>query len=66
MHPCLRRGCRHPDSAHVATPELAGPQEVVVWCVVCQRHETRGVRRWFSPRVPQEPVEYTGPLFRTS
>lgn len=46
-HPCLGRDCRHPASEHVATPELAGPREIVVWCFVCQRHETRGSRRWF-------------------
>lgn len=49
-HPCLGTGCRHPDSEHVATPELAGPEEIVVWCFACRRHETRAPRRWFSHR----------------
>ena len=25
----------------MATPELAGPNETVVWCVSCRRHEVR-------------------------
>jgi len=49
-HPCLGSGCRHPEAEHVATPELAGPEETVVWCFSCRRHETRGSRRWFRSR----------------
>ncbi len=40
-HPCLRPGCGHADGEHLATPELAGPNETVVWCVTCRRHEVR-------------------------
>ncbi len=65
-HPCLDRGCRHPESEHVATPELAGPREVVVWCFACQRHETRGPRRWFPMRLPGHLPTYQGPVPRAS
>jgi hypothetical protein len=44
-HPCLDRGCGHPETDHWRTPELAGPLELVVWCVSCRRHEVRR-RRW--------------------
>lgn len=45
-HPCLDRDCGHHEREHVLTPELAAPGETVVWCVSCQRHETRRGRRW--------------------
>jgi len=54
-HPCLTRGCRHPDTDHVVTPELAGREEVVVWCFGCRRHESRESRRWFQPWFRKSP-----------
>ncbi len=46
-HPCLDRGCGHPETEHLRTPELAGPRELIVWCAACRRHETRRLRSWF-------------------
>ncbi|HKN06541.1 MAG TPA: hypothetical protein VJ021_02900 [Thermoplasmata archaeon] len=64
-HPCLGSGCRHPESEHVATPELAGPEEVVVWCFACRRHETRGSRRWFQHRARSSSAKPRGYSPRT-
>ncbi len=46
-HPCLERGCGHSDTDHLPTPELAGPNELIVWCAACRRHESRRKRSWF-------------------
>ncbi|MGP8073947.1 MAG: hypothetical protein ACLP74_02830 [Thermoplasmata archaeon] len=52
-HPCVSRRCGHSPAHHLATPELAGRGEVVVWCVACRRHESRRQRRsWIAPNSP--------------
>jgi len=59
-HSCLGRGCGHPDGDHLGTPELAGPAELVVWCVSCRRHEVRRARGFWvhlsSDRRPKRAV----------
>ncbi|MGI0129175.1 MAG: hypothetical protein ACREEC_03345 [Thermoplasmata archaeon] len=49
VHPCATNDCGHPDSDHIATPELAAPAEVVVWCARCHRHEVGRPRRLRLP-----------------
>ncbi|MGA8543293.1 MAG: hypothetical protein WB947_07150 [Thermoplasmata archaeon] len=48
-HACVTRDCGHPQSDHVATPELAGTREVVIWCASCRRHEVRRPSRFRLP-----------------
>jgi hypothetical protein len=42
---CLDPKCDHPDSEHVATPELATHREIVVFCSACRHHEVGRVPR---------------------
>ncbi|HTW77408.1 MAG TPA: hypothetical protein VMG14_06555 [Thermoplasmata archaeon] len=58
---CLSRRCGHPGEAHRATPELAGPREIVVFCTACHRHEVQRARRWpgrWSRAVARPPPQW--------
>lgn len=55
-HRCLSSHCGHPESEHVATPELAGEAELVVFCSTCRHHEVhrlRGIWRRFGRGAPR-------------
>jgi hypothetical protein len=61
---CLDRTCDHPESDHIATPELASRSEVVVWCAACRRHEVAPVRRnrfaWLRGSEPRTRRRFAG------
>ncbi len=65
-HPCMTRDCGHPETAHVATPELATYPEVVVWCADCRRHEVHRPRRFRLPWSRGESPRLRGRLSRPS
>ncbi|HEV2316819.1 MAG TPA: hypothetical protein VGV89_04510 [Thermoplasmata archaeon] len=44
---CDRRECRHASADHLSTPELASqPDELVLFCQSCRRHEVIAPPRW--------------------
>jgi len=62
---CLDSKCDHPDSEHVATPELAAQREIVVFCSACRHHEVGRVPRhrfaFWKDSSPRSRRRFAGP-----